>query len=236
MVDEGGPRDPLDRLTDRLLNELDRRGDAPAAGCLGRVLVGQRLAGRLDGPTQARVDAHLETCLACLDTFVEIRDHLQGLADPQPVSPTLRRVLDELVADAPRPRRQSESRERFRRLVTVRFPAWAVAGVAAAVILTWGIAHYVERAPERLTPAHTQTTRTVSGVVSSVRDATSNGVDAHVVSLTDRSGATYVLFAWGRPTVHAGEAVEIEGIFASAKDTGGQPVYQGVATAMRRAR
>ena len=79
-------------------------------------------------------------------------------------------------------------------------------------------------------------TRTVSGVVSSIRDATSSGVEAHVVSLKDTSGATYVLFAWGRPTIGPGDAVEIEAIFTATTQTAGRPVYQGMATQFRRVR
>jgi len=144
-------------------------------------------------------------------------------------------VLGELAGEAPAPPRRARVAGQLRRLVTARFPAWAVAGAAAAVLLTWGVAHYrsIEPTPATMTPAHSQTTRTVSGVVSSVRDATSNGVDAYVVSVTDAAGATYVLFAWGRPSVHDGERVEIDAVFAKASESAGRPVYQGVATALR---
>ena len=76
----------------------------------------------------------------------------------------------------------------------------------------------------------------LEAVVGSIRDATSNGVDAHVISVTDAAGATYVLFAWGRPTIRAGESVEVVGIFTSTGQSAGSPVCQGVATALRRAR
>ena len=83
---------------------------------------------------------------------------------------------------------------------------------------------------------HRQAPRTVSGVVNSIRDATSNGVEAHIVSLKDTAGASYILFAWGRPTVGPGDSVEIDGIFTSGTQSAGLPVYQGVATQLRRAR
>jgi predicted anti-sigma-YlaC factor YlaD len=225
----------LDRLTDRLVEDLERRGDPGAAGHLPPAMLERRLAGRLDPTERARVEAHLNECLTCLNAFVELRDHLLGVADPGPVAPRLQLILDELAGRAPLQPRRTRMAGQLRRLVTARFPAWAVAGAAAAVLLTWGVAHYrsIERTPATMTPAHSQTTRTVSGVVSSVRDATSNGVDAYVVSVHDASGATYVLFAWGRPSVHDGERVEIDAVFAKASESAGRPVYQGVATALR---
>jgi hypothetical protein len=76
----------------------------------------------------------------------------------------------------------------------------------------------------------------VSGVVRSVRDATSNGVEAHIVDLKDASGASYMLFTWGRPTISKGDTVEIDAIFTPTAPTVGAPVYQGVATALRKTR
>ena len=119
-------------------------------------------------------------------------------------------------------------------------PLAAFAGMAALVLITWVGAHKFQRpdatiewpvdfsSPGKLTPTNRQMSRTVSGVVSSLRDATTDGIEAHVVSLKDSSGATYVLFAWGQPMVHLGDSVEAEGIFTSATENAGLPVYQGV--------
>src|SRR4029434_2654359 len=94
-------------------------------------------------------------------------------------------------------------------------------------LITWVGAHKFQRpdatiewpvdftSSGKLTPTNRQMSRTVSGGVRSPRDATTNGIEAHVVSLKDSSGATYVLFAWGQPTVHLGESVEADGIFTS---------------------
>ena len=104
-------------------------------------------------------------------------------------------------------------------------------------MVVWGVGHYRSvEAPARLAPVHTQTARTVSGVVGAIRDANANGVEAHVVSVTDSAGTTYLLFVWGPPTVRAGELVEIDAVVASATDATGRSVYQGVATAVRHAR
>src|SRR5439155_23639063 len=117
------------------------------------------------------------------------------------------------------------------------------------VLLTWVTTQHIYRPaagiewpvpdptrPDRLRPAHGQNARTVSGIVSSIRDATSNGVDAHVLSLKDASGATYLLFTWGRPTVRPGDAVEIDALFAAAAPGADPAVYQGVVTEVRRAK
>ncbi|MGH7308338.1 MAG: hypothetical protein ACREK6_06560 [Candidatus Rokuibacteriota bacterium] len=105
-----------------------------------------------------------------------------------------------------------------------------------AVRVEWPAGLPDPTAPGRLTPADRQATRTVSGVVSAIRDATSGGIEAHVVSLEDARGTTYVLFAWGRPTVSAGDAVEIDGIFTVISHSAGQPTYQGIATGLRKAK
>jgi hypothetical protein len=235
----------LDRLTQRLLEELDRQGDRPAGSdCLRPEVLGRLTTGRLEARARETAQAHLDGCLHCLDRFITIRDDLQALASPGEISPRLARTLDGLIGG-----RASSSApgllERVREVLAFRVPAWTVAGAAAAVLLTWAIterlhwpalpapAPVVSTPPaERLEPAHAQLQRTVSGVVSSVRDATTNGVEAHVVDLRDAGGTSYMLFTWGRPTIEKGDKVEIDAIFTSGAQ--GQPVYQGVATALRK--
>ena len=241
--------DRLDRLTQRLLEDLDRRTQLPSDRCLAPGLLEHFARGSLGPVDRERVEAHLGDCLACLDRFVELRGDLQGIAAPGPVSPLLARTLDTLIGREPRQRFWTRIAEALRRASVVKVPAWAVAGMAALVLITWVGAHKFQRpeatiewpvdfsSPGKLTPTHQQVPRTVSGVVSSLRDATTNGIEAHVVSLKDTSGATYVLFAWGQPTVRLGDTVEAEGIFTSAAtQSGGLPVYQGVAIQLRRAR
>jgi len=237
--------DRLDRLTERLIGDLDRHAESPASACVELAVLGERAAGGLTSAAQARVDAHLDECLACLNAFIEVRDLLQGVAAPAPASAGLRRTLDELIGEASSPRVWRRVVDALRRPLVLRVPAWTAAAAAVAgLLLTWVTLQTVGRpggtvdspSVDRLAPANARTERTIAGVVGSVRDATSNGVDAHVVSVTDASGATYVLFAWGWPTVHAGESVEVVGIFTRADQSSGGPVYQGVATALRRTR
>jgi hypothetical protein len=218
--------DRVDQLTDRLLADLEREAaDHPFPGS----------------------DAHRGECLACLDRFVELRADLHALDAPEPASPRLARRLEELLGNASvRPRLT----ERVRGVFALRVPAWAVASMAAAlVVLTWATTQHMYRPaagvqwplpdptrPDPLNPAHRQGSRTVTGVVSSIRDATSNGVDAHVLSLKDASGATYVLFTWGRPIVSPGDAVEIDALFTGVAQGAAPPVYQGLVTELRRAK
>lgn len=242
--------DRLDRLTERLLEELDQQGERPPGpDCLRLDVLGRLATGWLDVQTRERVETHLNGCLSCLDRFIAVRDDLQALAAPGEVSPRLSRTLEALLGVEPVPSLGARALDRVRRIFVFRVPAWAVAGAAAAVLLTWVAVDRIQRpvppAPsstaagdptDRLNPAHAQFQRTVSGVVSSVRDATSNGVEAHIVDLKDASGASYVLFTWGRPTIRTGDAVEVDAIFTSGAQTAGAPVYQGVATALRKAR
>jgi hypothetical protein len=195
------------------------------------------------------VERHLDECLACVNRYVELRDDLQGIAAPEPVTPALRHKLDRLIGRERRERFPARLVGGLRRACVLRVPAWAVVGLAAGIMLiTWAVAYNFQRSgapvewpvdfssPGQLIPMYRQVPRTVSGVVNSIRDATSNGVEAHIVSVKDTSGATYVLFAWGPPTVSPVDSVEIDGIFARATQSAGPPVYQGVATQLRRAR
>ena len=240
--------DRLDRLTQRLLEDLDRRADLPSDRCLELTLLQHLARGTLGALERERAEAHLKDCLVCLNRFVELRDDLLGVATPGSVSPHLARHLDSLIGPGSRERSGTRVKERLRRAFVFRVPAWAVAGMAALALITWVAASKVQRpmatiewpvdfsSPGQLTPTHRQVPRTVSGVVSSIRDATSNGVEAHLVSLKDTSGATYLLFAWGQPTVRLGDSVEADGIFTSATQRAGLPVYQGVATRLRPTR
>ena len=239
--------DPLDRLTDRLLFELD--GAATSPGCLGVALLGDLVAGRPGPVERERAEAHLADCLSCLHRLVQLRGDLRAAATPPPASRRLRGTLDRLLGEPVTPPMGERAVAAVRRLFRVRVPAWGVAGLAAALVLaTWVATQHGSRAPggvdwpipdttrpDALTPAHRRASATISGVVKSVRDATSNGVNAHVLNLTDSAGTTYMLFTWGPPTVRAGDAVEIQALFTGMTREGGAPVYQGVVTEVRRA-
>jgi hypothetical protein len=240
--------DRLDQLARRLLENLDRQTDVPSSSCLDAALLEDLLGGRLDGTARQRAASHLDECLPCLDRFVELRDHLAGIAAPAPVSPRLLKTLDELIGPPPGETAWQRLIESARRALEFRVPLWAATGIAVVVLVTALAAHRFQQpgapvewpvdfsSPGQLTPTHRQASRTVAGTVSSVRDATSNGVEAHVVSVKDTAGATYVLFAWGPPLVGPGDPVEVQAIFTAAASGEGKPVYQGVATQLRRAR
>ena len=239
----------LERLTQRLIDELDRQTDLPSRDCLGPALLERYATGGVDPPTRERVEAHLDQCLTCVNRYVELRDDLRGIAAPERVSPALRQTLEKLIGGERRERFPTRVAGSLRRAFIFRVPAWSVAAVAAGImVITWTVVSNLQRPgapaewpvdfsrPGQLTPMHRQMPLTVSGVVSSIRDATSQGVEAHIISLKETSGATYVLFAWGRPTVSPGDSVEVDGIFTGATGSAGTPVYQGVATQLRRAR
>ncbi len=241
--------DPLERLTDRLLFELDGEMSPPSPGCLGAAALGDLLAGRLGPPARDRAETHVSACLSCLHRLMQLRDDLRAIAAPSPASPELRATLARLLGEPSTTPTRQRLAGALRRAFRVRVPAWGVAGLAAALVLaTWVTTQYAYRAPGRvdwplpdgarpdaLTPAHRRASRTISAVVKSVRDATSNGVDAHVLRLTDTAGTTYLLFTWGAPTVRPGDAVEIQALFTGMTSEAGAPVYQGVVTELRRA-
>jgi hypothetical protein len=231
------------------MGEMNQPTHLPSGDCLELVQLERFATGGLAPATRQRVETHLDECLTCVNRYVELRDDLHGIAAPEPVSPALSQKLDRLIGGERRARFPTRLVGSLRRACVLRVPVWAAVGVAAGIMLvTWTVAYHFQRpgvpvewpadfsSPGQLMPMNRQVPRRVSGVVSSIRDATSNGVEAHIVSVKDTSGATYVLFAWGRPTVAPGDSVEIDGIFTRATQGAGTPVYQGVATQLRRAR
>jgi hypothetical protein len=239
--------DRLDQLTRQLAAALDRDTDVPSNRCLDAALLEELLVEPIDEARRQGPANHLDECVYCLDRFVELRDHLRGIAAPARVSPKLVKTLDTLIGPPPGQavwQRLAGVREVFQ----FRVPVWAATGIAVVVLITALAVHRLNQpgapvewpvdfsSPGQLTPTHRQGPLTVAGTVNSVRDATSNGVEAHVVSVKDTAGVTYVLFAWGRPTVGPGDSVEVEAILTAAASGEGQPVYQGVATQLRRAR
>ena len=243
--------DRLDRLTELLLRNLAQPGDEPLRpDCARPERLGRLATGRLDAQTREQLERHLDGCMICLDRFIAIRDDLQALSAPEPVSPRLAQALDALLG---MPTTQSATLGligQIRRALEFRMPVWAAAGAVVVIALSWLGGDRLHRlgAPtpsptahveteQRAQPAHAQMQRTISGVVSAVHDANSNGVEAHIVDVRNASGTTYVLFIWGRPTIRAGDAVEADAIFTvGSVQPAGPPVYQGVAIALRKVR
>src|SRR4030095_1104478 len=90
-------------------------------------------------------DGRRGDCVPCLTRFVELRDYLQGVAAPEPVSPRLARHLDHLISRAPAKRWTTRITDTLRRAIILRVPAWAVAAAAAAAWrLTWTAAHKLQ--------------------------------------------------------------------------------------------
>jgi hypothetical protein len=71
--------------------------------------------------------------------------------------------------------------------------------------------------------------RTITGTVDAIRDATSHGVDAHVLTLRDSAGTSYVLVTSGLPAVQQGQSVEIRATFSRAGEPGLPLTYKGIA-------
>ena len=149
--------DRLERLTQRLVEELDQQeAGLVGADCLTPALLEEFVSGTLDEETRTRVDSHLDTCLPCLDRLVAFRDSLHGLAAPGAASPRLRAKLGELIDSGTRPFwiRVAES---IRAFLGARIPiAVAVPVAATAVLVTWvvtsSIDHGTPRPSEQVRP------------------------------------------------------------------------------------
>jgi hypothetical protein len=128
--------------------------------------------------------------------------------------------------------------DRVKNFWSWRLPVgWTVAASAASIVVATVATTLVVKpgfqpaqAPSpSLTPLQLPGTelRTFTGKIENVRDASEGEVVAHVLRIRETSGATYVLFAWGRPAAQAGDTVRVEGSFLRTED---EPLtYQGLA-------
>jgi hypothetical protein len=104
----------------------------------------------------------------------------------------------------------------------------AVTVVIATLVTTTGYRRATVPSPP-LTPLEMPGAeiRTVTGRIESIRDASEADVVAHVLRIREASGATYVLFAWGRPAAQAGDTVRVDGSFVRMENE--PPTYRGLA-------
>lgn len=131
--------DRLDRLGQRLTERLSQKADRPEAGaCLSLVALEQLIRGELGDQARMRIDSHLDSCLVCLNKFVEMRDYFHGLAAPGKISPRLRSKLGELIGTPSGPPFWAWLSDTIRRAFLFRIPAaWLVGASATAAMLTW---------------------------------------------------------------------------------------------------
>src|SRR5262249_29245939 len=140
---------------------------------------------------------HLAECLQCVHAYARLRRLLE-LAAP-----------DIIKCETPA---RARGRRAWRRVLGVcqrlfrqPIPAgWAVSGAVAMLVLTWMISsHPRQDEALRFPPGRTvpslgvigrdaershATSVTVAGVVDTIRDTTSHGVTAHILTLTDSAG------------------------------------------------
>jgi len=73
----------------------------------------------------------------------------------------------------------------------------------------------------------------IAGTVESLRPASAEGINAHVVTLRTPTGVEYVIFVWGNPSVREGQAIEADGVFMNISESGAPAAFQGVASQLR---
>lgn len=207
----------MSKFLDELRRDLETTVE-PGPACLSVDTLGTLAEGRLP-PLEARqAREHLVTCVTCLHRYAQLRS-----------------LLDE-PAEVSHPSWWS----RVNDLWSWRLPiGWTVAvGAASIVVATLATTSApklgIQPGPSpQLTPLQTPGAelRTVTGRVESVRDASAANVVAHVLRIREPSGATYELFAWGRPAARAGDTVLVEGSFVRME---GEPrSYRGLAKSYR---
>jgi hypothetical protein len=242
----------LERLAQQLAEDLDRKAELSTEDeCVTPELLEQFLSGSIGAEARARVEAHLDRCLICLNRLVAFRDCFNGLTASAKASSRLAARLGGLIEPQTRPQFWSLVVETIRRLIALRIPAgWVVAATTAAILGTWMITSIYQRelpsptsilpsvsGPRPMTPLSQRTDqgtrRTVSGVVMEVRDATFDGIEAHIVRLRDWAGVEYSMFVWGPVTVRERDSVQAEGVFQETTEVGGPVIHKGVAIMLK---
>jgi hypothetical protein len=219
------------------MEALEReRGLEARPDCLGDSVLERLALGSLPRAELELVVEHLRACTACMHAYAVTRSLLE-MSEPE---------LSKSVGFEPAARRLRPGarwREHMRRMLAWRIPAgWAIAPAVAAVLLTWMVTSTMDRPtviPIPMNPGDAGSPtmrglsqgpepRTVRGMVATVQEATTEGIETHVVTVKDGSGPTYVIFVWGRPAVRPGELIEATGVF-TAMNTSGE-MYKGVAS------
>lgn len=228
----------MDALLDTVLEDLDRkRQQGPLPGCLSETVLEALITERLAAPVIETAHAHLRECLGCMHAYASLRRLLE-LAVPEG-------LVDEVAVPAPVRTVQERIVHFWRNTIGRPIPAgWALGAATAAVLLTWmtltvSQVGVLRPHPSGGTPGPSEMiglahrgdarTATVTGTVTAIRDATSHEVEAHVVTLRDPGGATYVLFAWGPPAVRQGQSVGVRATFAQVSESESPLTYKGIA-------
>lgn len=154
--------DRFERLSRRLIEGLDRQGGLASSDCLPLAQLESHLGDGVDEATRARVDAHLEGCLVCLNRLVELRDLLHGLNVSNTASRRLVARLDHLQhGTMPFWRGLGE---RIRRVFDIRIPAgWMAVPLVGAVLLLTFVLRDSGYLPGPLQPPATPRTTELAG-------------------------------------------------------------------------
>ena len=214
---------------DDLIATLERRRQSAGPDCLAEATLERLTDGTLPAAEAAAARAHLDSCLACLHGYAVLRSLLEaGALETPEVSRAGRAVIGSV-----------------RRILSIRLPLpWAVAVAAACALLTWTlgvVGDRAERDSARPPGGSTvelagESARRVSGTVSQVRDASTQGMPAHVLELSDEAGARYTVFVWGPVTVRAGDPITVQGAVSREEAPGTRTSYRGVAGVVERQR
>lgn len=244
----------MNETLDRLAEDLQwRRRGARTTACLDDDVLIDLATGRLE---QARVRAttrHLDDCLECLHAYASLRCLTAPMSDEQA------ETSDEATPMTAGPSVMPVPRPVWDRIFEAfrwRIPlGWSVATAVATAAVVWLVSPAIRTTfspgpmpmsefssrgapPRSASPASTPletAPRTIRGTVERIERKDTEGVASYVVILTERpGGATYAVFAWGTPTVQAGQSVQATGVFMPL-DAAPPGRYQGVATDVRRA-
>ena len=129
--------DRFDILSQKLMERLEERQPSPAPGCISVALLEGYLAGKLTLDQRREVEAHLDNCLACLYTKVQLDDFLGGIAASGRLEPELQKRLWAEIRPSPRlnfPLPTRLWRHIQEALEWKVFVSWGLAGALAGMV------------------------------------------------------------------------------------------------------
>ena len=224
--------DRLDILSQRLIERLEERRGSPGPQCLSTSRLGAYLAGDLSSDEWDNINAHLDSCLPCLQATTQLKDLLNGITAPVPLRDNA------LMTPQSLPHRIWTA---IRGSLEWRAPVgWGLAGALAGVALTLLVINVTREQtrdiippeiilrgfPRGITPSEIQS---VIGVVSSVKQGTEEGMTYYVIRMKGDNDNIYQIFFFGESEIQANDRILVDEIVELQPSDPTGKVYSGVA-------
>ena len=88
----------MDELKARITDAFNNFDDLKTSDCLDAKTVGMFAENKLPEKEMAKAEAHIQSCLYCLDKLTEMKELLYLASEAEPVSPELEKKLSDLFS------------------------------------------------------------------------------------------------------------------------------------------